>query len=324
MLPLIAMSASLLVLAGCARSRAARPNLMNEASTIALGAARDPDPELIGRNDRLSVLSFNMHHKDRPRDLALMAERLRSDVPETPDFILLQEVVFDRAARKGEENTAEVLANELDYQCRGAQRTSDREGVAIISRYRFDYFDECHHQAQTNRLLLGFNRVSVMGEFQVPGVGRVRVVNVHYTNWAFEEHVRRQQLAETLRWTAHRQAQVPADVIILGGDFNIEPDWDELDVMRDLRATGGIEYRDNNDPRIDTFGSVGDASKRVDYIFMAVPTKRTALTHLSEQTLWANGLPRAGSGGRVHLSDHLPLLQEYQVSGVTAGLASAE
>jgi endonuclease/exonuclease/phosphatase family metal-dependent hydrolase len=294
------------------------------AGGVALGAARDPDPELIGRKDRLSVLSFNMHHKDRPRDLALLADRLRSDVPETPDFILLQEVMFDRPARKGEDNTAEVLANELDYHCRGAQRTSDREGVAIISRYRFDYFDECHHKAQTNRLLLGFNRVSVMGEFHVPHIGRVRVVNVHFTNWGFEEHVRRQQLAETLRWTADRQAEVPADVIILGGDFNIEPDWDELEVMRDARSTCGIEYRDYNNPRTDTFGSVGDASKRVDYIFMAEPSKRVALKHLGEQALWANGLQRAGSGARVHLSDHLPLLQEYEVSGVTAGLAAAQ
>jgi endonuclease/exonuclease/phosphatase family metal-dependent hydrolase len=149
------------------------------------------------------------------------------------------------------------------------------------------------------------------------------VVNVHYTNWGFEEHVRRQQLAETLRWIADRQADVPADVIILGGDFNIEPDWDELDVVRDAQATGGIEYRDYNNPLIDTFGSIGDAAKRVDYIFIAEPTRRVAVRCLNEQALWSEGLARAGSARRVHLSDHLPLLQEYQVSAAS-GFAAAD
>ena len=45
-------------------------------------------------------------------------------------------------------------------------------------------------EAQTSRLLIGFNRVSVMGEFLVPHVGRVRVVNVHFTNWKFERRIR--------------------------------------------------------------------------------------------------------------------------------------
>lgn len=315
------MSAVILLEAGCA-SRTAPHSRTPHVEPVALGATRDPEAAA-GRADRLSVLSFNMQHKDRPRDLEVLANRLHSEFAEVPDFVLLQEVVFNRAARKGESNTAEVLANELGYHCRGAKRSSDREGVAIISRYPFEFFDACHHKAQTSRLLLGFNRVSVMGEFTAPDIGRVRVVNVHFTNWGFEEHVRRKQLAETLRWIAHRQSAVPADVIILGGDFNIEPDWDELHVLNDMQVTGGIHYQDFNDPRTDTFGAVGNPSKRVDYIFVAQPTREGALRHVSERALWPSGLISSSSRQRVYLSDHLPLLQEYEVQ-VAPTVAAAQ
>ncbi len=282
-------------------------------SSVALAARRDSYADIDSRNDRLSVLSFNMQHRDRPRALAVLADRLRSDVTETPDFILLQEVMFNRSSRKGEDNTAAVLANELDYFSRGTKRTSDREGLAIISRYPFLYYAERHLKHQTSRALLGFNRVSVMGEFRVPEIGRVRVVNVHFTNWGFEERIRRGQLAETLHWIADRQAEVPADLIILGGDFNIEPTWSELELVYDTVETRGITYRCYNDPQTDTFGPTGKPRKRVDYIFIAEPVKPTGMVHLQERTLWSGGIVLNGSNERLHLSDHLPVLHEYRV-----------
>lgn len=292
---------------------------------VALTAHRDNYADIDSRPDRLSVLSFNMHHRDRPNELAVMADRLRSDIAETPDFILLQEVVFGRSKQEGEENTAAVLANELDYYSRGTKRSSDHEGVAIISRYPFLYYAERQLQHQTSRLLLGFNRVSVMGEFKVPDIGRVRVVNVHFTNWGFEDRVRRGQLTETLQWVAERQRQEPADLIIFGGDFNIEAGWDELNLMHDAVATGGITYVSHNDPSTDTFGSTGNATKRVDYIFIAQPLHTTGLEYVDEKTLWANGIPLAGTKKRLQLSDHLPVLQEFELQQADApAFANAE
>ena len=287
--------------------------------TVALAAHGDYHVGVDSRPDRLSVLSFNMHHRDQPSELAIMANKLRSDVTETPDFILLQEVVFGRSKHAGEENTAAVLANELDYYSRGTKRSSDHEGIAIISRYPFLYYAERKLQHQTSRFLLGFNRVSVMGEFKVPEIGRVRVVNVHFTNWGFEERIRRGQLTETLQWVAQRQLEEPADLIIFGGDFNIEPEWDELSLMRDKVATGGIEYAGYNDPATATFGSTGNATKRVDYIFIAEPhADASNLAYVDERALWANGILVNTNRDRLVLSDHLPVLQEYRVRSAEA------
>jgi endonuclease/exonuclease/phosphatase family metal-dependent hydrolase len=211
-----------------------------------------------------------------------------------------------------------------EYYYRGTQRPSDREGVAIASRYPFLYYASRELDAQTSRLLLGFNRVSVMGEFSVPDVGRVRVVNVHLTNWGFEEHVRRQQLTETLQWTAARQREVPAEVIIFGGDFNIEPEWNQLGLMKSPAATGSIKYRTHNNPDSLTFGGRGNPRTRVDYIFIAEPRNRTELPHVSETCLWHDGVAFTSSGRTFYPSDHLPVVHEYRVpNAATASAAVA-
>ena len=46
----------------------------------------------------------------------------------------------------------------------------------------------------------GFPRVSVMGEFSIQGIGRVRVVSIHLTQRLSQSEIRRQQLKETLDW----------------------------------------------------------------------------------------------------------------------------
>jgi endonuclease/exonuclease/phosphatase family metal-dependent hydrolase len=290
---------------------------------VALAARSDVDPEIVGANDCLSVMSFNMHHRDRGNELAAMARDLRSRSDEIPDFILLQEVVFRGSNSKGEDNTAATLGNDLDYYCRGTKRSSDHEGIAILSRYPFAYYASRELEAQTSRALLGFNRVSVMAEFKVPDIGRVRVVNVHFTNWGFEERVRRKQLTETLQWAAQRQREVPADVIVFGGDFNIEPQWDELQLVFDTQVTGGIEYRNYNDPAALTFGSKGDPGKRVDYIFIAEPNRTSDLAHMSEECLWKHGVKLASSGKTFFPSDHLPVVHEYRVLNAAPAAAVA-
>jgi endonuclease/exonuclease/phosphatase family metal-dependent hydrolase len=261
----------------------------------------------------LSVLTFNMEHKDKPKQLDVMAEHLRADLVRLPDFILLQEVVFKRAFWKGQDNTGEVLADELGYHCRGTKRTSDREGVAIASRYPFAHYDELHLKAQTSRFLLGFNRVSVMGEFMVPQVGRVRVVNVHFTNWNFEARVRRKQLKETLEWIDHRQARVHADLTILGGDFNFEPDWEEMELISDAADDFDVEFVNYNTDH-PTHGPRGNPRHRVDYIFVSAPAR--LITMLGERRLFTDGL-QSKSGDSFHLSDHVPVLHEYAITTPT-------
>src|SRR5438128_2494772 len=89
---------------------------------VALSAAGPIPAPSRGRGDRLSVLTFNMEHKDKPEQLDVMAQRLRSDLAEVPDFILLQEVMFERSSYKGEANTAEVLGGRLGFYTEGTKR----------------------------------------------------------------------------------------------------------------------------------------------------------------------------------------------------------
>ena len=270
--------------------------------------------------ERLAVLSFNMQHKDNPQQLAVMAERLAAVVPRLPDFILCQEVLFNRARRKGQDNTAAVLADELGYSCRGTKRTSDREGVAIVSRYPFVHYESKHLKARTAPFLLGFRRVSVMGEFQVPDVGRVRVVSVHFAYQSFEHHVRRKQLTETLEWIADRQREVPAEVTILGGDFNIEPHWSELAPMWDTELTGGLRFSDFNGDE-PTRGPKGNPNVRIDYIFVAA--SGCNLRMMGEKLLFGQKLRRRNGSGRFWLSDHLGVLHEYSIGQPPTLAASA-
>jgi endonuclease/exonuclease/phosphatase family metal-dependent hydrolase len=286
---------------------AVTPTVFGATAGPAAGA-----PLLAGRDgERLVVLSFNMQHKDQPRQLAAMAERLAADVPHLPDFILCQEVLFERAARKGRPDTAAVLADELGYYCRGSKRTSDREGVAIVSRYPFVHFEAKHLKARTAVFLLGFRRVSAMGEFMVPDVGRVRVVSVHFAYQTFEHHVRRKQLIETLEWIAARQREVPAELTILGGDFNIEPHWSELAPMWDPAVTGSLRFANFNGSA-PTRGPKGRPNVRIDYIFTAA--SGCELKMMGEKLLFGHKLRHRDGSGRFWLSDHLAVLHEYAIA----------
>jgi endonuclease/exonuclease/phosphatase family metal-dependent hydrolase len=275
-------------------------------------SAHAPAPAA-ARPERISVLSFNMQHRRREAELAVMAKHLRTELAEVPDFILLQEVRFFSRGVDGVRDTASMLARTLAYHCQATCRTSDPEGVAIASRYPFDYYAERHLGAQTSPLLLGFNRVSVMGEFLVAGVGRVRVVNTHLTNWDFEAHVRTAQLRETLEWMARREAAVHADVTIFGGDLNFEPHWDEMGLIETAGRTVGVALEDYNSDG-PSHGAPGRPRHRVDYIFIASPRR---VRMLGEQRLWLAGLPEPDGDGRFWPSDHVPVLHEYLV-GPTA------
>jgi endonuclease/exonuclease/phosphatase family metal-dependent hydrolase len=250
----------------------------------------------------LNVMTINMEHRDRPHELRVAADYMRDNLDKLPDFILCQEVKFERDDALAP-NTAAVLARELGFDCKGTRRKSDNEGVAIISRYPFLYFDELHLRAQTSPLLLGFNRVSVMGEFFIPKIGRVRVVNVHFTNWAFEHHIRDKQLAETLKWIDQREAKVPAAITFFGGDFNAKHNWGEMKQLAPGATAMAFEDYNGVDP---TQGSPGSPHKRIDYIFVS------AASHLlfgGEQILFKERLKDGDSS--FHLSDHCAVLHRY-------------
>lgn len=278
--------------------------------------AASPMPASVAAAQPLDVITFNMEHRDRPKELAVMAEHMRTDLPRLPAFVLLQEVRFKRGGGDGEagdgwRSTAQTLGGLLGYHAQATKRTSDAEGVGILSKYPFAYYAERHMEAQTSAFLLGFRRVSVMGEFDVPGVGRVRVVNVHLTNWETEHHVRKGQIKETLEWMARRESEVHADVTILGGDFNAKKDFSEMKLLQDRSLTGGLEFHDFNGDG-PTRGGEGHPTKRIDFIFIASADRQIVMT--GENRLWLEGLKNA-DGRTFWLSDHVPVRHGYVVGG---------
>jgi endonuclease/exonuclease/phosphatase family metal-dependent hydrolase len=273
---------------------------------VALGAvALFTGPASAANPPSFDVMTINMWHKDKPHELRVMADYMRAHLKSVPDFILCQEVKFERDDALAPD-TAAVLARELGYNSRGTRRKSDNEGVAIISRYPFLYYDELHLRAQTSGLLLGFNRVSVMGEFFVPRVGRVRVVNVHFTNWGFEHHIRDKQLAETLQWIDRREARAQAAITFFGGDFNAKQDWDEMKQLGEGATTKMVFDSYNGvDP---THGSPGSPKRRIDFIFVSGANR---LLFGGEQILFKD--PLGDGDDRFHLSDHCAVLHRYSL-----------
>ncbi|MHC4947446.1 MAG: endonuclease/exonuclease/phosphatase family protein [Planctomycetota bacterium] len=267
----------------------------------------------------LSVLSFNTQHKDVPVQMDVLADRLREDLGRMPDFILCQEILFDRPRIREHRDTAAVLAARIDYHSRGVARAGGTEGVAILSRYPFEHFDHLHLDARSSFFSFGFPRVSVMGEFRVPDLGLVRVVNVHLSYRKSKHNVRGDQLRETLDWLASREREVPADVTVLGGDFNMEPNWTELAYVLRPGLVAGLEFRDYNSA-LPTLGQPGRPFRRVDYVYIAAPERE--ITHLGESLMWPNGMIASDGMTQFHISDHVPLLHVFAVGG--PGAADAD
>jgi endonuclease/exonuclease/phosphatase family metal-dependent hydrolase len=270
----------------------------------------------------VDVMTFNMEHHDKPEELRCIAEHLKTDLKKVPDFILCQEVVFQRYATKAdpEDNTAAVLARHLGYYCQGTKRTSDHEGIAIISKYPFDHYEAINLKNQTIRLLLGFRRVSVMGEFTVPGLGKVRVADTHLTNWGFETHVRRGQISETLQWVAARQASTPAAFTFFGGDFNAHLNSSEMEQVVAPMAAGTVSYENNNGSSFSQ-GWHGHPTQRIDFIFLAAARDVSkGLKFVGEKLLWPEGLMNGES--HFYPSDHLAVVHTYDVD--RSAMASAK
>jgi endonuclease/exonuclease/phosphatase family metal-dependent hydrolase len=290
-------------------------SLAGAGTAVAAGspatAVPSPAPASAAAAEGLTVMTINLEHHDKPEEMKAMAENLKT-LKRLPDFILCQEVYFERHGSKDhpQDNTAAVFADYLGYYCKGTKRTSDREGIAIISKYPFDYYDSINLKSQTLRILLGFRRVSVMAEFTVPGVGKVRVTDTHLTNWPFETHVRNKQIAETLQWIADREKAAPAALNFFGGDFNAKIDWSEMDQVKLSAAHGSVPYHNFNGSEY-TQGSHGSPDKRIDFIFVAASGPLdNVLRFTGEQLLWKEGLHFA-DGGHFYPSDHLGVIHTY-------------
>lgn len=254
-------------------------------------------------------MTANLHRNTRPGDMRLFADNIRADLGDKPDFLLCQEVMFSTLGPG--RSAAGVLAKGLGYDWRGNPRGAGSiEGSAILSRHPFLYYDALTLKSSPSRWKLGFRRMSVMGEFAVPGVGRVRVVNVHFQDGPAKSANRRAQLAETLQWTAERESVAPATITFLGGDFNAAPDAAEFSALNG--SDSKITFQNFNTLRLSKFDKeMRSCILRLDNIYVAC-TKGDLVQLESEEILWPEGLSDQ-NGSRRFVSDHLPMMHTYSL-----------
>lgn len=233
----------------------------------------------------------------------------------SPDVIGLQEVLrfagFDQA---------ELVAEGLGYHVAWG-KASDNHGYplgnAILSRWpvvRSEVFPLPSGGTDESRSLL-------FAELDAP-FGRVPLFSTHL-NWKFHHgHVRQMQvkaIVEVVERAAPVGALFPP---VLVGDFNAEPDADEMRFMRGLTGLGGecVYFAD-------AFGIAGDGSlgatfskrnpfaevqrepeRRIDYVFVRGPDDALRGEPMNARVCFAE--PHDG----VFASDHFGVITE-----ITAG-----
>jgi endonuclease/exonuclease/phosphatase family metal-dependent hydrolase len=197
-----------------------------------------------------------------------------------PDVLGLQEVLQG----EGVDQAADIAAGLGYHVAFGSSRTDAiRLGNAVLSRYpivRTEMFPLPNGGTTERRSLL-------FAELDAP-FGRVPFFTTHL-NWKLHEgHVREEQIrfvVERIRGVAPIGSGFPA---ILVGDFNAEPDSDEIRFMRGFTGLGGkrVYYADcfavvgqgngtTFSPATNSFAAeTHEPERRIDYIFVRGPDSR--------------------------------------------------
>jgi endonuclease/exonuclease/phosphatase family metal-dependent hydrolase len=212
--------------------------------------AQAPEPP----PDTLTVVTLNIWHDQRDwpqRQARIIAEMgaLR------PDVVLLQEVL----QKPGLENQAVSLARGLGmphvhFASVDSVGRAQRFGNAILSRHAFT------ETSQLTLAPLDVYRVAAYARIEVGGRPvRLYTVHLHNPPDVHGAGARAMELVHLLDYMQRTGGDAP---LVLGGDFNAEPHWPEMGILRGFRDLGGAGI---------TFGPAwyGFPGRRIDYLFDA-------------------------------------------------------
>jgi endonuclease/exonuclease/phosphatase family metal-dependent hydrolase len=247
-----------------------------------------------------------------------------------PDVLGLQEVM--RLVAPGtsepvspEQDQAAEIAHGLGYEVAYAPASEYGNGLvmgnAILSR--FPILET--HAAYLPDAGSGERRSIVHALVQSPW-GRLPLFVTHY-NWRLEHgYVRLKQALFTAAWIDAR-APVQAGLLppILMGDFNAEPDSDEIRFLRGLSVQAGksVHYADawryagdgspgtTFDPKNDYARKNREPPRRIDYIFARGPDAEFRGEPLLAKLVFNTSEP--GAGGPLWPSDHFGVYAEIAV-----------
>ncbi len=262
--------------------------------------------------DRIRVATLNIWNRMGPWEERLVAirrevERVQPDILGLQEVLVLPEHSLDQA-----EAIAEGFGYHVAY---GRSPDADAYGMgnAVLSRWPI---------ARSMTFTLpgtAEHRCLVFAEIDSP-IGKLRFFATHL-NWRFQESdVRQLQVQCAARFI---EANSPHDDYppILVGDFNSEPDSDEIRFMRGLGSLGGKSVH-----FVDCFGIAGDGSlgatfslknpyaallrepdRRIDFIFVRGGDERFRGEPLSARVCFDEPV------GEAYPSDHFGVVAELRV-----------
>jgi endonuclease/exonuclease/phosphatase family metal-dependent hydrolase len=266
--------------------------------------------------DRVRVATLNIWNRMGPWEDRLVA--IRKEVERLqPDVMGLQEVLV--LPDHDDFHQARAIAEGFGYEI-AFGRSPDAEpytmGNAILSRWPI-----------TRSFTFGLpgtdeHRCLVFAEIDSPA-GKIPFFSTHL-NWKFDESAVRQLQVQAIAAfvDANRVATTFPSIVV--GDFNAEPDAEEIRFLRGLVSLGGKSVHFH-----DTFGHVGEGpgvtfsrknpyaallrepDRRIDYVWVRGGDERFRGEPLAARV--AFDAPVAGAGGEAYPSDHFGVYAELRV-----------
>jgi endonuclease/exonuclease/phosphatase family metal-dependent hydrolase len=246
----------------------------------------------------LSVLSYNIWFDSQnwPARFRHMLTEIREL---DPDIIGLQEVI----QRPQLENQAKSLADSLGYyyyfSSRDAESSETRFGNAILSRYPI----EATHWRALNPQ--NDYRTAVHARINVHG-NTVDFYNTHLHNTAVNVHIREEQILDLFDFIDSTHS---GGFLFLTGDFNANPDWEEMELVYDrFYDVYPLFHTNHLDPEHGTLNyHLGHQQRRIDYVFFG-RARSEMLNPISARVV----LDTPGEGG-IWGSDHFAVFATFSI-----------
>ena len=252
-----------------------------------------------GQTVSLSFLSLNIwfDNEDWPARFELILDQIREV---DPDIIGLQEVI----QREDLDNQAMQIADSLGYyyyfDSVDDEGRSTRFGNAIVSRYPIE---ESNFRALEP---LDAYRKAVHTRISVDG-NELDVYNTHLHNPGDATETRKTQIRNMLDFIDETST---SDLVFVTGDFNANPDWEEMEVMYERFIDIYPLFHENHlDPEHSTLNyHLGHSQRRIDYVFFEEKSS-DFLTPVSAEIVLDEP-----DENDVYPSDHFGVLATFDVS----------
>lgn len=243
-----------------------------------------------------SILTYNIWHDSQ--DWPARLERMLTEISELePDIIGLQEVI----QRPDLPNQAQTLADSLGYNYYfssvDSQGAGTRFGNAILTKHTIENSDWIALEPLDDYRNAAYVRITVNGQI-------IDFYTTHLHNVAVNSDIREQQINDLLAFIEETNS---GGHIFVTGDYNADPDWEEMELMyEDYQDVYPLFHENHLDPEHGTLNHhLGHIQRRIDYTFF----KRENQDML-EPTSAEVVLDTANADG-VYGSDHFGVFSTY-------------